>query len=189
MRKYLPLLTGRPGDTQVAVYCPTTLYRLGADLSPTISAGQTLRDLCEYDVLDEALIADSALSPKRYKYLLVFQGDIVDQPILDKFEGFLRHGGKIILFGDLKIKNVEGRAWTLDTKVLHSPSPTQSKQWRQALGELLKGAIGVDGSIDGVWTCRRGSQEFYFNSTDKPVDVQARNRLMHLEANSISVSQ
>jgi hypothetical protein len=185
MRKYLPLLTGKPGDTEVAVYCPTTLYRLGADLSPTISAGQTLRDLCEFDVLDEALIADSALSPKRYKYLLAFQGEIVDQPILDKFELFLRHGGKIILLGDFSIKNVEGQPW-MEKRVLRGPGPAQSRQWRKDLGEQLKGAIGVDGVIDGVWTCRRGPQSFYYNSTDKAVDVRATSGMIHIEPNSIS---
>ena len=64
IHKYGRLITGHPGDTQVAVYCPTTLYRLGADLRPTIDASRSLRDLCDFDVLDEELISSTALSTR-----------------------------------------------------------------------------------------------------------------------------
>src|SRR5262245_47659547 len=94
MRKYVHLLTGKPGETEVAVYCPTTLYRLGGDLKPTIQAAHSLRDLCEFDVLDEVLIEDGALTTKRYKGLLVFQADVVEKEILVRFDKFLRAGGR-----------------------------------------------------------------------------------------------
>jgi len=32
IHKYIQLITGKPGETEVAVYCPTTLYRLGGSL-------------------------------------------------------------------------------------------------------------------------------------------------------------
>jgi hypothetical protein len=96
IRQYVHLFTGRPGETQIAVYCPTTLYRLGGNLDPTIQAAYPLRDLCDFDVLDELLIADNALTPKRYQALLIFQADIVDQPILDKIDAYRRAGGKVI---------------------------------------------------------------------------------------------
>jgi hypothetical protein len=62
-----------PGETDIAVYCPTTLYRLGSDLKPTIDSARQLRDLCDYDVLDELLIDDGALNEK-YKMLVMFSG-------------------------------------------------------------------------------------------------------------------
>ena len=98
-RKYIHLYTGKGGDTEIAVYCPTTLYRLGVNLHPTIVASYPLRDLCEYNVLDELLIADGALTAKRYKALVIFQGEMIDQPILDKLDKFHRAGGKIIVPG------------------------------------------------------------------------------------------
>src|SRR5207237_7805850 len=103
MQKYVHLLTGKPGETEIAVYCPTTLYRLGGNLQPTIQAAYPLRDLCEFDVLDEILITDGAMTTKRYKALLLFQADIVDQPILKKLDTFLRAGGRIIQIGDHSI--------------------------------------------------------------------------------------
>lgn len=36
IQKYIHLYTGKPGETEIAVYCPTTLYRLGVNLYPTI---------------------------------------------------------------------------------------------------------------------------------------------------------
>ncbi len=41
IHKYVHLVTGKPGDTQIAVLCPTTLYRLGGDLKPTIQHAAT----------------------------------------------------------------------------------------------------------------------------------------------------
>src|SRR5438445_2344627 len=77
IQKYVRLFTGKSGDTEIAVYCPTTFYRLGGDLQPTIDAAYPLRDLCEFDVLDELLITDGALTTNRYKALILFQADIV----------------------------------------------------------------------------------------------------------------
>src|SRR5207249_998301 len=85
MQKYIRLLTGKPGETEIAVYCPTTLYRLGGDLQPTIKACYPLRDLCDFDVLDELLIEDGALTAKCYKVLLLLQGEITEQTTLPRF--------------------------------------------------------------------------------------------------------
>ena len=90
MQRYVHLLTGKPGETEVAVYCPTTLYRFGESLDPTVQAGYPLRDLCEFDVLDDILISDGALDARRYKALIIFQTNIAEQSILDEFDTFLR---------------------------------------------------------------------------------------------------
>src|SRR5439155_4875812 len=70
VRRYVHLVTGQSGETETAVLCPTTLYRLGGDLSPTIRQSDRLRDVANFDVLDELLIADGALRADRYKILL-----------------------------------------------------------------------------------------------------------------------
>src|SRR6202000_1146941 len=94
--KYAHLYTRHSGDTAVAVYCPTTLWWLGADIWPTIRACNSLRDLCEFDCLDEWLISDGALTPAKYKTMVVFQCDIVQQEILDKIDAYLKAGGKVV---------------------------------------------------------------------------------------------
>jgi hypothetical protein len=157
IQKYVHLFTGKPGETDIAVYCPTTLYRLGASLQPSIAAGYPLRDLCEYDVLDELLIGDGALDTHHHKALLIFQGDIVEQSIV---------------IGDTPIKNVEGKPWSASSKVTRVSAVAKDKKWLKELSAQLAGLPGVDGRLDGLWTCRRGAQLFLFNSTAKPVEME-----------------
>ena len=172
IRQYIYLYTGKPGETEIAVYCPTTLYRLGGNLDPTIQAAYPLRDLCDFDVLDETLIADGALTARRYQALILFQADTVDQPILDKLSGYLRKGGKVIVVGDAPIQNVEGKPWSGTGKVQRIAPLGKDKAWLKELSVKIAGYKGVDGQLDGLWTCRRGSQVFLFNTTAKPVETK-----------------
>ncbi len=172
VQKYIHLFTGKPGETEIAVYFPTTLYRLGVNLQPTIEAGYPLRDLCDYDVLDELLISDGALTPKRYKALVMFQADIIDQPILNKIDAFRRAGGKVIIVGNAHIKNVEGQLWGGASKIIRIAPLTKQQNWLKELGVELAGYKGFDGQLDGLWTSRRGKQLFVFNSTDKLVEAK-----------------
>ncbi|HVV01773.1 MAG TPA: family 14 glycosylhydrolase, partial [Verrucomicrobiae bacterium] len=169
IQKYAHLLTGKPGETQVALYCPTTLYRLGGDLSPTIRAADSLRDICDFDVLDELLITDGALTTNRYKALVVFQADFTDQPVLDRFDSFVAAGGKIIIIGDGKLKNVGGVEWKGNPRAGRVTKSATASGWQADLAKQLTGLKGVDGKADGLWSCRRADQIMIFNSTNKPV--------------------
>ena len=65
---------------------------------------------------------------------------------------------------------------------MHAPPPIAApfhaaiaqtmRKWRPALAASLQGLKGVDGKLDGVWTCRRGQQVFAYNSTDKPATAE-----------------
>ncbi len=185
VQKYIHLYTGKPGETQIAVYCPTTLYRLGVNLHPTIVASYPLRDLCDYDVLDELLIADGALTPKRYKALVLFQSEIIDQPILDKINAFRRAGGKVITTGNAVIKNVEGEPWANATKLIRISPLTKPEAWPKEMAALLAGYQGFEGQLDGLWTSRRGKEIFIFNSTDKSVKTQINHQSVSVSPYSI----
>jgi hypothetical protein len=188
MQKYVRLYTGKPGETEVAVYCPTTLYRLGDELRTTISAGAGLRDLCEFDVLDELLISDGALSASHYKVLVMFQGDIIDRPILDKIDKFQRAGGRVVTIGKLDVHDVEGRPWISRMPVKQlSPRGTNST-WRNELAVEVAGLKGVDGQLDGLWTCRRGKQVFVYNSTSNSVPTKIDGQTVEVEAHSIWIN-
>jgi hypothetical protein len=176
MRKFVHLYTGQPGETEIAVYAPTTLYRLGASLQPTIAAAAQLRDLCEFDVLDESLIADGALSNNRWKALLIFQADVVDRPILNQFDTFQRGGGRIFIIGAGKIEDVEGIPWSGATSTISIPSTKADKPWLPQLAEHLAGAKGVDGKLDGLWTCRRAGKVIVYNSTAKPAETMVEGK-------------
>ena len=189
IRKYVHLFTGKPGETEIAVYCPTTLYRLGGNLEPTIQAAYPLRDLCDFDVLDELLITNGALSPKRYKALLIFQADIVDQPILDKIDAYRRAGGKVIAVGDSPIVNVEGKPWRGATRLQRVAAQGKDRRWLKELSAQLTGYKGVDGKLDGLWTCRRGAQTFVFNSGTKPVQTIVDGSVAEISPSTIWCNQ
>ena len=169
IRKYIHLYTGKPGETEIAVFCPTTLYRLGESLQWTIEASVALRDLCEFDVLDELLIADGALTKRRYKTLIVFQADVVDQPIIDKLEKYQRSGGRIILVGHTQIGNIDGVKWDGNAKAKRLYPGEKSRGWLETIKPELIGLKGFDGNMDGLWTCRRGKQAFVFNTKTNAV--------------------
>ena len=189
IRKYIQLFTGRSGDTEIAVYCPTTLYRLGGSLQPTIAAADLLRDLCEFDVLDELLIADGALTPQRYRALLIFQADIVESAVLDRIDRFRRAGGKVIIIGDGSVNNVEGRPWRGLSRCTRVTLVAKDREWLRALSRQLAGYKGVDGRLDGLWTCRRSNQVFIFNSTDQPADAECDGHAVRIAPHGIWVNQ
>ena len=110
IQKYIHLYTGRPSDTSVVIFCPTTLHNLGGDVGPTIRAAMNLRDIADYDVLDELPIKDGALTD-RYRLMVMYQGDFVEQTVLDHIEGWVKQGGALIVIGSKPFKNVEGELW------------------------------------------------------------------------------
>jgi len=184
-RKYVSLLTGQPGETEVAVYCPTTLYRLGASLEPTIAASARLRGLCDFDVLDELLLSDGALTRSHYRALILFQADIVERTILQKMEAFQREGGKIIRVGIQDVKDVEGKTWSKADRLVRIPPVSNGRKWLEELSVALAGCKGVEGQLDGLWTTRRGSQVVVLNPTDKPVETQIGGRLVKVDPGKI----
>lgn len=185
VQKYIHLYTGRSGDTEIAVLCPTTLYRLGVNLHPTIESSYPLRDICDYDVLDELLIADGALNTRRYKTLLLFQCEIVDQPVLDKIEKFRQSGGKVIVVGRTEIRNVEGKGWSANNRVKRMPPLAKDLKWVKELMPELASYKGFEGNLDGVWTSRRGAEVFMFNSTSKKLDTKVGSKMVRIAPHTI----
>lgn len=186
IQRYVHLYTGRPGNTDVAVLCPTTLYRLGADLQPTIQAAHTLRDLTDYDVLDELLITDGALT-RCYRTFVVFQGDFVEQAVLDRIVQWVQAGGTLVVCGS--VRNVEGETWAIGEagdagsdarrvgvgrgSVVRFSEVPRDRQSFEALYSRFPTTAAVDGVFDGVWTTKRGRDTLLFNTTDKPVRRRA----------------
>jgi hypothetical protein len=189
IQKYVHLYTGKPGETEVAVYCPTTLYRLGGSLGPTITACTALRDLCEFDVLDELLIADGALTKKRYHVLILFQADVLDQPILDKISAFIKSGGKVIAVGSSPIQNVEGNEWPGASHINHVAAVSKNVAWLKELSVQLAEYKGFDGKLDGLWISRRHNEVFIFNSGNKAVETKIDGQSLTVEPHSIWFNQ
>ncbi len=61
--------------------------------------------------------------------------------------------------------------------------------WLKELTSNIAGYKGVDGEIDGLWSCRRGDQAFIFNSTGKPVDKEIEGKSVTVEPYAIWFNQ
>ena len=144
-----------------------------------------MRDACEYDVLDEALILDGALDAQRYKALVICQAEVVDEPVLEKFAAYAKAGGRLVVVGSTPIKDVAGRSWSGAAGVERVDPKNGATQWLPELTKTLIGLKGVDGKLDGLWTSRRGAQTFVYNSTDKAVTTEIAGKSLQVEPHSI----
>jgi hypothetical protein len=135
------------------------------------------------------LIADGALTTKRYRAFILFQAGIVEQSILDKIDAFRRAGGKVIAVGDARIKNVDGQLWSGASRITRVAPLKSGQVWLKELSLQLAGYKGVDGQLDGVWTCRRHNQVFAFNSTAKPVNTEIDGHMVKLAPYAIWFNQ
>ncbi len=166
IRKYIHLYTGKPGETEVAVLCPTTLYRLGGDVQPTVAGGGKLRDLAEFDVLDELLVHDGALTEK-YKALILMQPDFTEDAVLERIQAWMKTGGTLICVGDKSPRNVNGEARAFNGNIARLTNMREDSNWLRELAKVVAGMKGVDGKFDGLMTSRRGEQIFIYNANDK----------------------
>lgn len=185
MQRHIRLYTGKPAETEIAVLCPTTLYRLGANLHTTIKGCVDLRDLTDFDVLDELLLLDGALTTDRYKVLMLFQADIVEQAVLDQIDAFRAAGGEVIAIGDGPIANVEGNLWSSPVDLQRVAASTGQSTWLAQLSPLLADCRGFDGLLDGVWTARRGQEIFLFNSNNSEASATVNGRSVQIPPTSI----
>jgi len=112
-KKYLHLYTGERGITDVALLAPTTLYYLNGNVMPIVERGELLRDLFDYDVLDELLISDGALP--NYRILFADDCRVVEKDIILKIIAWTQKGGIFLFRSGHDIEDVEGnRDWIIN---------------------------------------------------------------------------
>ncbi len=100
----------------VAMFFPTTshLLRPDAGYPQTLLKGcAEIRDILNYDILDERMIQDGAL--ERYRVLVMWEGVVAEAATLDTIREWVRGGGVIVAYDFGKIETVEGdQSWFRD---------------------------------------------------------------------------
>lgn len=145
VQKYIHLYQGRYPKTSVAVYAPITDFRLGRSLETTIHACQRLRDLTDFDVLDELLIRDGFLS--KYTHLILFQAEWMESEVMEHIQQWQKRGGTTIAFVDKPTRGISGEPLPDYSSTL--PASKASSESLEFLYELLP--QGLDGVSDGLW--------------------------------------
>lgn len=93
----------------VAMFFPTTahLLRPGDGFPRTFERGcATIRDLMDFDIVDERMVLDGALD--RYRVLVWWEGSIVEASVLDSIRAWVQRGGVLVAYDCGKIETVEG---------------------------------------------------------------------------------
>ncbi|MBN1902940.1 beta-galactosidase, partial [Candidatus Sumerlaeota bacterium] len=124
--KYLRLFTGERGMTEIALLAPTTKYFLNGDVMPAVNSGMELRDVVDYDVLDELLIKDGILDSGgvsgksqifNYRILVAFDCDVVERDIIERILKWVDRGGVLIWASSMPLQDVEGKTdFPINTK-------------------------------------------------------------------------
>jgi hypothetical protein len=127
-REYANHLTQEKPLVDVALFFPTTAQRLCPSNSfpPRLEAtGAQLRDVMDFDLVDEELIADDAL--RLYRVLVWVEGNCVEEQTLKVLAAWVRKGGVIVWCGSRVPETVEGRT-RLSSALL---GLTQPNSWRE----------------------------------------------------------
>lgn len=108
-RKYKSFLTKETPVVDVALFYPQTDARLHPERTMAVKffeAASTLRDVMDYDILDERLIDDGAL--KGYRVLALFEGSYMEASALRKLDSWVKSGGVVISCNYGPVASVEG---------------------------------------------------------------------------------
>ncbi len=117
-REYAAFLTREEPIVDVALFFPTTDWRLherGGYPARLQAIGAQLRDVMDYDIVDEPLIRDGAL--KGYRVLVWIEGETVEADTLAALSRWVEGGGVVVRLGANAIRTVEGD-WPLSTAFL-----------------------------------------------------------------------
>lgn len=92
MKKYLSLFDGQKPEVDSAVFFPNTSITFDSSLVISLyNRCAQLRDVLDFDLVDETLIKEGALAG--YKHLLVLEGEIPEEEVRAKVEEWQGQGG------------------------------------------------------------------------------------------------
>ncbi|MBQ7524953.1 MAG: hypothetical protein IJT09_00830, partial [Abditibacteriota bacterium] len=142
-----------PATTTTALLFPETAHIL--KLTETYPKGLTefvneLRDICDFDIIDETLIADGAL--KKYKTLIIFDTEYVKK---ETAEAIKASGVKALVKGE-SVKTIDGADADFPTEE-YAPEKITSP---------------LSAAADGVLSAVTEDRVIYRNTTDNPVTIK-----------------
>lgn len=135
--KWIHLYRGVPSITDVAVYWPTTWYRMNGDIWPVIRTADGLRDITDFEVADELLIEDDYLTKSKTRVLIWLGGPVTERVVLEKILKWVEDGGILVWGCDDKPTDVEGRT-DISDKLFSAPITAEAGF---AFGSLGKGLV------------------------------------------------
>lgn len=211
-RKYL---RGEHSITEVALFFPTSWHRcnLRQGYPPKLTeAADDMRDVADFDIVDENMILDGALD--KCRVLAMFDGNFTEQAVYDKIADWVNKGGTLILRSEqLPFMNVEGKELPVselkeeaqsDEGAVKAQGDGQIIVWGgdwSAKHEYLNliyasvcpsvadGACGgPNGTSDGVWISMFENYALYLNNNSVPAHVSENISEDYAKSNGLAYS-
>jgi hypothetical protein len=193
LSRYFRFLQPEQPILRTAIFFPTTDHRLQKDqtLPPRVlRLADGLRDLADFEVIDEPLIRRGALA--RYSVLAMPDGRVVEAETLRRIRVWIARGGRLVAHTD-PVETVEGdRApWAAITKVAQEPGhrvdlqPASGIDLRGFLaaisralyrpsagaGRVAAGFPCIDDAADGVLTTLFPTRLLFHNTKEEAQEV------------------
>ncbi|HSV72215.1 MAG TPA: beta-galactosidase [Chthonomonadales bacterium] len=154
--------------TDVAMLYPTTSMILRGARAGVLAQGSAeLRDVMDFDVIDERMVLDGALS--RYRVLVLWEGPVYERETLDRIREWVRQGGVIVAYDFGKVETVEGDlGWFSDVFAHAGRLRRADPVWRfaPASGQRVRAryrvAVNLDESVGflvGDWPVVQGARQ------------------------------
>jgi hypothetical protein len=108
-RDYTNYFTREKPVVDVALFFPTIDHRLHPDIyfpQRLADVGAKLRDVMDFDMVDEELIADDGLKP--YRALIWIEGTFIEQETLKTIAAWVERGGTLVYWEAKPPETVEG---------------------------------------------------------------------------------
>jgi len=140
-REYAAFLTRESPVVDVALLFPTTDYRLHWGPAYPVrlrKLGTDLRDVMDYEIVDELLVRDGALA--RYRVLAWLEGNTIETDALQRLAQWVEAGGVLFRVGAQPPQTVEGDE-TLGRALLGLTEATAVERAAPAALELLDAAF------------------------------------------------
>ncbi len=195
-RAYTNFLTRETPVVDVALFFPTTDHRLHPNqIFPQRlqSVGAELRDVMDFDMVDEQLISEGAL--KNYRALVWIEGRIVEKEAVEKVARWIKRGGLLLVCETNAIETVEGeRVEKLIGGGVRVKCDTGAKRQcaqmiRDGLSQRMKSSANnfeFDRKFDGVYTTLlRNGELILHNSTDQTRTNRIGDRMVILPPKSL----
>lgn len=178
-------VTGKPPIVEAAVLLPDTSF----DVNPLVlnsiySKSMRLRDVLDFDYVDENMIEDGALGG--YRFLVLLDGNLALPKTLSGIKKWVELGGILIdpdvcvcgtdgvSFSDLfgapsAVKRIKRGYWARPSDK-RNPLDFINEAVHNLDGEYpWKGLPEIDTEMDGVYAARPPGKILYYNSNRKPV--------------------
>ena len=158
-------LTGTIGNPRV----------LAADFLEGLQAyAEDLRDMVDYDVVDERLVSDGFLNS--YRFLIWPAGNVAEAGTLQKVKTWVENGGTLLIAGLENIKTVEQDRGAFERSRETAGNRWSAASWQRKNHHDRRKVKDLDAIFpaeldarDGVLVSAFKEGTLFFNKTDKPV--------------------